>query len=152
MILVLYNEREGFKNDKKTWAFGWGSADPFSKLIPCTESLDCVSVSRLRGQFLGLALVLKLWSRLRLVLNMMFNFSFGLFSERKCSSNLLHSTMTGVEKYYLSLDFFGRIVSEKQVGLSRATLDSQVKVFHSDLTGLPSKSIQWVNNSTVFQS
>ena len=32
----------------------------------------------------------------------------------------------------------------KQVGLSRATLDSQVKVFHFDLTELPSIHIQCV--------
>ena len=40
----------------------------------------------------------------------------------------------------------------KQVGLSRATLDPPVKVFHFNLTGLPSKSIQWVNNSTLLKS
>ena len=39
-----------------------------------------------------------------------------------------------------------------QVGLSRATLDSQVKVSHFYLTGLPSKSIQWVNNSILLKS
>ena len=31
------------------------------------------------------------------------------------------------------------VAAKKKVGLSRATLDSQVKVFHIDLTGLPSK-------------
>ena len=52
---------------------------------------------------------------------------------------------------------------KEQVGLSRATLDSQVKVFHPvfhpvfqfDLPGLPSKSILWVNNwheRAAFQS
>ena len=32
---------------------------------------------------------------------------------------------------------------EKQVGLSRATLHPQVPVFYFNLTGLPSKSIQF---------
>ena len=41
---------------------------------------------------------------------------------------------------------------KKKVGLSRATFDSQVIVLHFDLTGLPSKSIQWVNNSTLLKS
>ena len=36
-----------------------------------------------------------------------------------------------------------------QVGLSRATLDSQVNVFHFDLTELPSKCIQWVKYLTL---
>ena len=40
----------------------------------------------------------------------------------------------------------------EQVGLSRATLDPQVNVFHFNLTGLPSQSIQWVNNSTLLKS
>ena len=40
----------------------------------------------------------------------------------------------------------------KQLGLSRATLDFQVIVLHCDLTGLQSKSIQWVNNSTGLKS
>ena len=37
----------------------------------------------------------------------------------------------------------------KQVGLSRATLESQVKVFHFDPAGLPSKRFQWVNNLLI---
>ena len=39
----------------------------------------------------------------------------------------------------------------KQVGLSRATLESQVKAFHFDPAELPSKIIQWVNNSTCLE-
>ena len=41
---------------------------------------------------------------------------------------------------------------KKKVGFSRATFDSQVIVLHFDLTGLPSKSIQWVLNSALLKS
>ena len=81
----------------------------------------------------------------------------GKICTRKCPLHflILHAFITyaGCTNY---LSFWKRFqISDKiwkLVGLSRATFDSQVIVLHFDLTGLPIKCIQWVNNSTLSKS
>ena len=63
-------------------------------------------------------------------------------AQKSSTKHLAHANLT--------MQIAKRNITE-QVGLSRATLEYQVKVFHFDLIGLPYQSIQWVNNSRLFK-